>query len=85
MKTIIKLFMPSSKTLSKLAADGIQKTVNKSDKQAMISKYSQLGNQAAEIAAWATKMLEDGQIDDLERDEIAEKLDPLFKKLEEII
>lgn len=82
MNWLIKKLIPSAKTLSGYAADGIQKSVNgiASDKKAVVSKYSALATQATEFAAKLTRMLEDGTIDNFERDELAKIVEPLFDK-----
>lgn len=84
-KSIVKMLMPSAKTLAKYAADGIAKAVNKSDKEELIAKYALMANEATEVQAYIVKLLVDGKIDNTERDEIAEKLAPFMEKALELL
>lgn len=77
--------MPSSKKLSNLAADKIQSTVNSSGKEDLISKYATMADSATEIQKWITELLVDGKIDDIEKQDISDKLEPLLKKVIDLI
>ena len=85
LKSILKLFIPSPKKLSNMAAQKIQTTVNQSGKEDLIAKYAAMADSATEIQKWVTEMLVDGKIDDIEKSEISEKLEPLLQKIIEII
>lgn len=85
IKSIVKLFIPSGKKLAQMAADGIQKAVNQSDKEALIAKYATIANQATEIQSFVVGLVVDGKIDDVEKNEISDRLAPLFSKLMELI
>lgn len=84
MKWLLKLVLPSESKLAQSAASAVQAAVNKSEKEAIIAKYASIGNKASEFAAWATKLVADGKIDDIEKDEIAAKLLPIVQKLYEV-
>lgn len=84
-KTIIKMLLPSEKKLAKIAAEQIQNCVNSSQKEVEIAKWSQLADKCSDVQKKITSWLIDGKIDELERDEIASELAPLFSKLLELI
>lgn len=85
IKKLIKIFMPSSTTLAKYAAQGIANTVNSSDKKELIVKYGTMADEATSIQKWITEIVKDGTIDKIEEQQIAEKLIPLFEQLRKII
>ena len=85
LKKIIKLFIPSSKKLSNMAAEKIQAAVNQSGKEDLIAKYASMADSATEVQKWVTELLVDGKIDDIEKSEISDKLEPLLKKIVELI
>lgn len=85
IKSILKLFIPSPKKLSNMAAEKIQTAVNQSGKEDLIAKYASMADSATEIQKWVTEMLVDGKIDDMEKSEISDKLEPLLQKIIEII
>ena len=84
MKRIVKWFL-SGKKLAKWSADGIQTAINKSKFSEQIAKYGEMADKFTDVQKQFTKILADGKIDNLERDEIEAKLVPLFDKLMEII
>lgn len=85
MKKLIKWFMPSSKKLSNMAAEKIQAAINQSGKEDLIAKYASMADSATEIQKWITELLVDGKIDDMEKSDIASRLEPLLKKIVELI
>ena len=85
LKKLIKLFIPSSKKLSTMAAEKIQAAVNQSGKEDLIAKYASMADSATEVQKWITELLVDGKIDDMEKSDIAAKLEPLLKKMVELI
>lgn len=85
LKKILKLFIPSTKKLSTMAAEKIQAAVNQSGKEDLIAKYASMADSATEIQKWITELLVDGKIDDMEKSEISDKLEPLIKKMVELI
>lgn len=85
MKKLIKWLMPSSKKLSNMAADKIQNAINQSGKEDIIAKYASMADSATEIQKWITELLVDGKIDDIEKSDIAERLQPLIQKVVDLI
>ena len=85
LKEIAMWFMPSSTKLASMAAAKIQEAVNSTDKESTIAKYAGMADKAVEVQQYVTSLLLDGRIDDLERDDIADKLKPLIDKLMELI
>lgn len=85
LKSIAKWLMPSPKKLSNMAAEKIQSAVNSSGKEDLIAKYATMADSATEIQKWITELLVDGKIDDLEKQEISDKLEPLLKKVVDLI
>lgn len=84
MKKIIKWFL-SGKKLAKWSADGVQTAINNSKFSEQIAKYGEMADKFTDAQKQFTKILADGKIDNLERDEIEAKLVPVFDKLMEII
>lgn len=84
-KKLVKLFLPNAETLSNYAAEGIQKAINNADKEAQIAKYADLVDKATDVQKFVTEILLDGKIDDVEKEDIAKKIEPLMVKLIEII
>lgn len=85
LKSLAKWLMPSPKKLSNMAAEKIQTAVNQSGKEDLIAKYASMADSATEIQKWVTEILVDGKIDDIEKSEISDKLEPLLQKIIEII
>lgn len=85
MKKLIKWFIPSPKKLSSMAAEKIQSAVNQSGKEDLIAKYASMADSATEIQKWITELLVDGKIDDMEKSDIADKLQPLLQKVIDLV
>ena len=85
MNRILKLFIPKPSTLASYASKGIQEAINGSGKEELIAKYSNLASKATEVQKFVTSVLNDGKIDDIERDDIASKIEPLMKTLVDFI
>ena len=79
MNRILKLFIPKPSTLASYSAKTIQSAINGSGKEELISKYSNLASKATDVQKYVTSILKDGRIDDIERTDIANKLEPLMK------
>lgn len=79
MSCILKLFIPKPATLASYSAKTIQNAINGSGKEELIAKYSNLANKATDVQKFISSILIDGRIDDIERDDIANKLEPLMK------
>ena len=85
MNRILKLFIPKPSTLANYSAKTIQQAINGSGKEQLIAKYSALANSATDVQKFVTSILLDGKIDDIEREDIAKKLEPLMKILVDFI
>lgn len=85
VEKIAKMLMPKPARLAKMAASKVQEIANGSDKFAAAAKYSVMADEALEICRFLKGIAEDGKIDDVERDKIAERLTPLFARLVEMI
>lgn len=87
MKWLIKLFMPSAKAMSDLAADKLTERVNALDGSTAdkIAQYAQLASTITATANKLTAMLNDGKIDESEHDAIAATLEPVFAKVLEAL
>ena len=85
MNRILKIFLPKPATLANYAAKGVQEAINGSGKEELIAKYSNLANKATEVQKFVTSILLDGKIDDIEREDISKKIEPLMKTLIDFI
>ena len=84
-KALAKLFIPSPKKLSTIAADKIADTINTSEKQDLIAKYASMALDLTNIQEFISNVLKDGKISDEEKKQIESKLEPLFTYLIEQI
>lgn len=87
LAVVAKKLCPSSKRIARNAATKIQQSYNKIEegKRTSIAEYAQ---KAAEIGRYGEelrRMVEDGQIDDLERDRIADLLAPIIEAGKNIV
>lgn len=80
-KSIIKIFIPSSKKIATYAAEQIANAVNQADKEDQIAKYASIADKATEVQKFVVELLVDGKIDEVEEKEIAEKIQPLIDKI----
>lgn len=85
MSWLIKLFIPKPKTLADMAAEAIAKAINESDKTDIIKQYDGYAAKLTELQTFIVKLLEDGKIDDSEKEKIAEMLTPIMEKITENI
>ena len=81
IKSLIKLFIPSSKKLADMAADQICNTVNGSGKEKQISEIMKYVDVLADLQNKIAAVLKDGKIDEAEKQKIANDLEPLISKL----
>ena len=81
IKSIKKIFIPSSKKMATYAAEQIAKAVNQAQKEDQIAKYASIADKATEVQKFVVELLVDGKIDDVEEKEIAEKIQPLIDKI----
>ena len=77
--------MPSSKKMATYAAEQIANAVNQAQKEDQIAKYATIADKATEVQKFVTSILLDGKIDDVEKEDIAKKIEPLMEKLIELI
>lgn len=85
MKWLIKLFLPSAETVSKMVANTLAKAVNQSGKQDAIVKYTKYVSDWDKLQNKIVGWLADGNIDADEQAEIAKAIQPICEKiLEEI-
>ena len=81
IKSLIKLFLPSSKKLADMAAEQIYEAVNGSDKEAQIANMANYLDPLATLTTKLVNMLHDGKIGEDEKKEISEALEPFIEKL----
>lgn len=77
--------MPSSKKMSTYAAEQIANAVNQAQKEDQIAKYANIADKATEVQKFVTSILLDGKIDNVEKEDIAKKIEPLIEKIIELI
>lgn len=82
IKRIIKAIV-TPELLASYAADGIQRGVNGTpdERRATVVKYATLCNETAKISKNLSAMLTDGNIDQMEADQLRVLLTPLFDKV----
>ena len=82
-----KKLCPSSKTIAAAAASKAQKGYNGIDKEKreLISSYAAKADSFNAHAKKLRQMIADGKIDDLERDQLAEMLEPLIENAKELV
>ena len=82
-----KKLCPSSKTIAAAAASKAQKGYNGIDKEKreLISRYADKADSFNAHAKKLRQMIADGKIDDLERDQLAEMLEPLIENAKELV
>lgn len=73
--------MPNSKKMAVYAAEQIANAVNQADKEEQIAKYASIADKATEVQKFVTEILLDGKIDDVEKEDIANKIQPLIDKI----
>lgn len=79
-KMLLKLFMPDAKTLSKYIVNGIQKTLEASGKQELIAKYGNSAEAFTKAQETIVRWLKDGNLDEQEKIEVQEKIEPWIQK-----
>ena len=84
-RALAKLFIPSPKKLSTIAADKIADTINTCEKQELIAKFASMALDLTNIQEFISNVLKDGKISDEEKKQIESKLEPLFTYLIEQI
>ena len=80
LKSLIKMFIPNDKKLSKMAAESIAKAINsQTEREAQIAKYAKLADQFTDYQKFVTQILTDGKISSSEKEQIAQKLLPVVE------
>lgn len=82
---LLKLFLPTPSKMAELAAERIADSVNRSELKDNVAKYAAMSKKATEMADWLAGILQNGVIDEFERDELAKVLLPLFERVVELI
>ncbi len=87
LKSIAKLFCPSSKKLADAAANRIATGFNSIDegKREKLAKYSAYAKRIAEYQAKLDEIVADGKIDADEEARIAAALEPMIEEAKKIV
>ena len=80
LKSLIKLFIPSSKKLADMAAEQICNAVNGLNKEAQIANLTKYAEILTDIQAKICVLLKDGKLDEEEKQKIAADLEPFIDK-----
>ena len=75
---LVRMFIPSAKSLADMAAEKIYSAVNGSDKAAKIANLAKYAEILTDIQAKICVLLKDGKIDEEEKKQIAADLEPLI-------
>ena len=81
IKSLLKIFLPSSKKLATIAAEQICNAVNSSNKEAQIQQIIKYADILTDIQAKICVLLKDGKLDEEETQKIAVDLEPFIEKL----
>lgn len=81
IKFLIKMFIPSAKSLADMAAEQICNAVNGLDKEAQIANLAKYAEILTDIQAKICVLLKDGKLDEEEKQKIAADLEPFIEKL----
>ena len=81
LKSLIKLFLPSSKQLATMASEQICNVVNRLDTQEQIQQIMKYADILTDIQAKICVLLKDGKLDEEEKKQIAADLEPFIDKL----
>ena len=81
IKSLLKIFLPSSKKLADMAAEQICNAVNGLGKEKQISEIMKYVEVLADLQNKIAILLKDGKLDDEEKKQIANDLEPLISKL----
>ena len=81
IKSLIKLFLPSSKKLATMASEQICNAVNGMGKEKQISEIMKYVDVLADLQNKIAALLKDGKLDEDEKQKIAADLEPFIDKL----
>ena len=81
IKFLVKMFIPSAKSLADMASEQIYAAVNGSGKEKQISEIMKYVDVLADLQNKIAAVLKDGKIDEAEKQKIAADLEPFISKL----
>lgn len=81
IKSLLKIFLPSSKKLADMAAEKIYEAVNGSNKEEQIANMAKYIDPLSTLTTKLVNKLHDGKLDEAEKKEISEALQPFIEKL----
>ena len=81
IKFLVKMFIPSAKSLADMAAEQIYSAVNGIGKAEQIAEIMKYVDVLADLQNKIATVLKDGKIDEAEKQKIANDLEPLISKL----
>ena len=85
IKSLLKIFLPSSKKLADMAAEQIYAAVNGTGKEKQISEIMKYVEVLADLENKIAMLLKDGKLDEEEKQKIANDLEPFIEKLLKMI
>ena len=81
IKFLVKMFIPSAKSLANMASEQICNVVNSSNKEEQIQQIMKYADILTDIQAKICVLLKDGKLDEEEKQKIAADLEPFIEKL----
>ena len=81
IKSLLKIFLPSSKKLADMAAEKLYEAVNGSNKEEQIANMAKYIDPLSTLTTKLVNLLKDGKLDEAEKKEISESLEPFIDKL----
>ena len=81
IKSLLKIFLPSSKKLATIASEQICNAVNGLGKEKQISEIMKYVDVLADLQNKIATLLKDGKLDDEEKQQISKDLEPFIEKL----
>ena len=81
IKSLLKIFLPSSKKLADMAAEKIYEAVNGSNKEEQIANMARYIDPLSTLTTKLVNLLKDGKLNEEEKKEISESLEPFIDKL----
>ena len=81
IKFLVKMFIPSSKKLADMAAEKLYDAVNGSNKEEQIANLAKYIDPLSTLTTKLVNLLKDGKLDEAEKKQIANDLEPFIEKL----
>ena len=78
---LVKMFIPNAKSLADMAAEQIYEAVNGSTKEQEIANIAKYIDPLSTLTTKLVNLLKDGKLDEAEKKEISEALEPFIEKL----